>query len=89
MSLTALDRPHVRRIELLWATSPTTVATVARSQAYLTDRIGNFAELEPYLDLWSAVPCENGVLEIVVVEHDAESFDVPRIEKGTDGRALR
>lgn len=54
---------------------------------YLTDRVGNVAELEPYFPLWTATPCEEGVLEVVVIEHDAESFDVPRIPKGTDGRA--
>lgn len=55
---------------------------------YLTDRVGNFAELEPYLDLWRSIPIGAGVLEIVVIEHDAESTDVPRIPKGTSGRAL-
>jgi hypothetical protein len=55
---------------------------------YLTDRIGNIAELEPYLDLWKATPCHNGLLQIIVVEHDGISKDVPRIGKGTDGRAL-
>ena len=55
---------------------------------WLTDRIGNVAELMPYYPLWSAVPCEQGVLEIIVIEHDAESVDVPRIPKGTDGRAV-
>jgi len=54
---------------------------------YLTDRIGNYRELEPYLNLWKSVPCKSGVLEIVVIEHDAESNDVPKIPKGTDGRA--
>lgn len=56
---------------------------------YLTDRIGNVAELEPYFPLWKATPCQEGVLEIIVVEHDAESTSVPRIPKGTDGRAKR
>ncbi len=56
---------------------------------YLTDRIGNWDELSPYLDLWKSIPIENGILEIVVVEHDATSFDVPRIPKGTDGRSKR
>jgi hypothetical protein len=56
---------------------------------FLTDRVGNFDELAPYLDLWAAVPCSEGVLEIVVVEQDAESKRVPKIPKGTDGRALR
>jgi len=54
---------------------------------YLTDRIGNYRELEPYLKLWKSVPCKKGVLEIVVIEQDAESYDVPRIPKTTDGRA--
>jgi hypothetical protein len=55
---------------------------------YLTDRIGNMAELEPYLDLWRSVPCKQGVLEIVAIEHDATSMKVARIPKGTSGRAL-
>lgn len=55
---------------------------------YLTDRIGNIQELTPYFPLWRSIPCE-GVLEIFVIEHDAESLDVPRIPKGTDGRALQ
>jgi len=55
---------------------------------YLTDRVGNWPELEPYLDLWRAIPCRSGILEILVVEHDATSKTVPRIPKGTSGRAL-
>ena len=55
---------------------------------YLTDRIGNMDELEPYLDLWRCIPCAAGVLEIVAIEHDATSTNVPRIPKGTSGRAL-
>lgn len=55
---------------------------------FLTDRIGNVAELEPYFEFWAATPCHAGVLEIIVIEHDAESFEVPRISKGTDGRSL-
>lgn len=55
---------------------------------FLTDRVGNFSELEPYLDLWRAIPCSSGVLEVIEVEHDAESTGVPKIPKGTDGRAL-
>lgn len=54
---------------------------------YLTDRIGNYREIEPYLRLWKSVPCEVGVLEIIVIEQDAESRDAPLIPKGTDGRA--
>jgi len=55
---------------------------------YLTDRVGNISELEPYFDLWRAVRCENGVLEIIVIEQDDTSVTVPRIPKGTDGRAF-
>jgi len=55
---------------------------------FLTDRIGNIQEIKPYFALWKSVPCHNGVLEIVVIEHDAVSKDVPRIPKGTDGRAM-
>lgn len=55
---------------------------------YLTDRIGNFQELEPYFDVWRSIPCKNGILGIYAVEHDATSTSVPRIAKGTDGRAI-
>lgn len=55
---------------------------------YLTDRIGNFEEIEPYFDLWSSISCNDGVLAVIAVEHDATSRKVKRIKKGTDGRAL-
>lgn len=55
---------------------------------YLTDRVGNYEELEPYFPLWQNLVTAEGVLVAVVIEHDAESWDVPRIRKGTDGRAL-
>ena len=54
---------------------------------YLTDRIGNIKELEPYFGLWKSVPCNSGVLEIIVFEHDAESKSVEKIPKMTAGRA--
>jgi Restriction endonuclease BamHI len=55
---------------------------------FLTDRVGNVSELEAYFEFWAATPCEEGAIEVVVIEHDAESLDVPRIGKGTDGRSL-
>ncbi len=55
---------------------------------YLTDRIGNIGELQPYFPLWRAVPVSNAALRIVVVEHDGTSTQVPRIPKGKDGRAI-
>ena len=55
---------------------------------YLTDRIGNFRELEPYFPLWRNLCVDKGVLAVIEIEHDGTSEDVPKIEKGTDGRAL-
>ena len=55
---------------------------------YLTDRIGNFPELEPYFDLWSSIQCAEGILQIIVIEQDAVSREVPRIPKMTAGRHL-
>lgn len=55
---------------------------------FLTDRIGNFPELEPYFPLWRSIPVENGVLAVIAIEHDGTRDDAPRIPKGTDGRAL-
>jgi hypothetical protein len=65
------------------------VVPSANLAKFLTDRIGNYPKLVPYLELWSSVPCKSGVLEIIVVEHDEESYSVPRIKKGSDGRALQ
>ena len=56
---------------------------------FLTDRVGNIKELKPYVKLWKSYPIKNGVFEIIVIEYDGTSADVPRISKGTDGRALR
>jgi hypothetical protein len=55
---------------------------------YLTDRVGNYPELEPYFPLWKAIRPDDGFLAVIAVEHDGVSRDVPRIAKGTDGRAL-
>src|SRR5579884_1383889 len=53
-----------------------------RLKVYLTDRIGNIGELRPYFPLWRDTEIKEGALQIVVVELDAISFDVPRIPKG-------
>ena len=55
---------------------------------YLTDRVGNFPELEPYFPVWKALPILDGFLEVIAIEHDALSDTVDRIPKGTDGRSL-
>jgi hypothetical protein len=54
---------------------------------FLTDRIANYLELTPYLELWRSLDVQKGFLSIVVVEHDAVSETVERIPKGTDGRS--
>jgi hypothetical protein len=55
---------------------------------YLTDRVGNFHDLEPYFPLWQALQVEEGFLAVIAIEHDAVSRSVPSYPKGTDGRAL-
>jgi Restriction endonuclease BamHI len=55
---------------------------------YLTDRVGNFRELAPYFPMWKALRCDEGFLAVIAVEHDDASTEVPRIRKGTNGRAL-
>lgn len=54
---------------------------------YLTDRIGNIEEIRPYIPLWQNLSVSEGILEIVVIEQDGDSFDSPKIPKGKDGRA--
>lgn len=56
---------------------------------WLTDRIGNFPEIEPYFPLWRSITVKQGVLAVIEIEHDGTSENIPRILKGTDGRALR
>lgn len=56
---------------------------------YLTDRIGNYAEIEPYFSVWRNLTLEDGIMAVIEIEHDAISMEVPSIRKGTDGRALR
>lgn len=56
---------------------------------YLTDRVGNFEELQPYFRFWSSYPVREGLLAVIAIEQDGVSLDVPRIPKGTDGRALQ
>jgi hypothetical protein len=60
-----------------------------RFYRYLTDRIGNFEEVEPYFPLWKALNIDKGFILAIGLEHDYEDETVARITKGTDGRALR
>jgi len=65
------------------------VVPTRKMYTYLTDRVGNLDELEPYFELWRALRVEDGLLEVVAIEHDGVSRQVPRIPKGTEGRALQ
>jgi hypothetical protein len=58
---------------------------------YLTDRIGNYRELKPYFIIWESLAheVENGIIEVVVVEHDGVSDSAPPIGKLTDGMSDR
>lgn len=55
---------------------------------YLTDRVGNFAEIEPYFSVWENIDIDNGYLAVIEVEHDMLSEEAPLFRKGTDGWAL-
>ena len=48
---------------------------------YLTDRIGNYPEFEPYFDLYSDLEIGFGYLGVAIVEHDETSREVPFIRK--------
>jgi len=65
------------------------IVPTRKMYTYLTDRVGNYPELEPYFPMWKSLCVEEGFLAIIAIEHDSVSKDVPRITKGTDGRALQ
>ncbi|HEY9188981.1 MAG TPA: restriction endonuclease [Ignavibacteria bacterium] len=56
---------------------------------YLTDRVGNYQELEQYFDIWRAISnvIDDAVLGVIEIEHDGVSKDINPFQKGTDGRA--
>jgi len=55
---------------------------------HLTDRVGNFAELAPYLGTWQQLGAR-GLFAITIVEHDelTDSQTHPYLPTGNDGRA--
>ena len=59
--------------------------------SHLTDRIGNWMELSPYLPLWCRMgrEMEQGLLAVTVVEHDELTDDpaIPFISQRKDGRS--
>ncbi len=56
---------------------------------YLTDRIGNIGEIQPYFRIYQRLSLPPCVFAVIEVEHDAVDYAAPLIGKGTDGRALR
>ena len=59
---------------------------------HLTDRIGNWQEICPYLAFWQTVGnkvIRKGLLAVTVVEHDELVTDdsIPYIKQGADGRS--
>ena len=62
-----------------------------RLYPHLTDRIGNWQELSPYLALWhrTGQSVKRGLLAVTVVEHDelTDNPTVPFISQGIDGRS--
>ena len=68
-------------------TGAVVIVPSAKLAPFLTDRIGNIRELRSYFSLWNSVQVERGYLAVFCVEQDGVSIDVPRIPKGTDGRA--
>jgi hypothetical protein len=56
---------------------------------FLTDRIGNYEEIMPYLPLFKNLKIIEGVMGIMVIDYDGTSTDAPLIEKGKDGNAKK
>lgn len=59
---------------------------------YLTDRIGNYEELEPYFPIWKLIGdsprISSGYLSVIEFEYDELSNDINyKIPKGNDGRS--
>jgi hypothetical protein len=55
---------------------------------YLTDRIGNYTELEPYFPVWGSLRVKGEcVISVFEIEHDSEDNSLPLISKGKDGMA--
>ena len=60
---------------------------------YLTDRIGNFEEIEPYFPLYESI-VQEGIMGVYSVTFDSDEFDIvaedpPLIPKGKDGNAKK
>jgi hypothetical protein len=56
---------------------------------WLTDRIGNFDEIEPYFPIFKHLKVKNGILSITVIEQDELSKKAPLLRKGQDGNSKK
>ena len=79
----AMNRLHLAQLES--CIGGVLILPTKKLAQYLTDRIGNFEELEQYLKLYNL---PHLAIAVYAVEHDREDLAVPRIKKGTDGRSL-
>jgi hypothetical protein len=55
---------------------------------FLTDRVGNFEEIEPYFMMWGSL-INTGIIGAYSISHDGTSPEVDLIPKGKDGNAKK
>lgn len=65
------------------------VLPVRKLSRYLTDRVGNYEELEPYFPVYRSINIKNGVLLVIAVVYDDINKDAIVIPKGKDGNAKK
>ncbi len=56
---------------------------------YLTDRIGNYEEIEPYFPLYENIQVQSGIIGVISIDYDGISEKSPLIPKGKDGNAAK
>lgn len=56
---------------------------------YLTDRIGNYEEIEPYFPLYKNIKVKSGIMGVIAFDYDEISLKAPLIPKGKDGNARK
>ncbi|SEI46384.1 Restriction endonuclease BamHI [Dyadobacter koreensis] len=56
---------------------------------YLTDRVGNYEELESYFVMYNNLNLTEGILGVISVTYDEIDADVPLIPKGQDGNSKK
>lgn len=56
---------------------------------YLTDRIGNYEEIQPYFPLYNNLQVDSGLMGVFSIEYDKISDKADIIPKGKDGNAKK